>query len=289
MNFGNENFSEKIKYQLSSLSHSNRLPHAIIVAGGNRESRQNVAEFLCKYAVCSGENKPCFTCKNCVKAESHSHPDITVVKGSDDTKAKIYNKKIIDNIIRDTAIIPNEADSKVFLFYDVDEKLPIISQNALLKTLEEPPGDVIFVMTCKDASLMLDTIISRSTLINIPNDEVFSETGVALSEEIALSLLDVNEYALLRATYKLSKRDIFLETMPPLRMIIRDTLVLLSGGKPVTQSEAPKKLQRKLTREKSLSLLDTIEKAQRMAKGNGNINLLSTWLCTELRRITWQK
>ena len=204
-------------------------------------------------------------------------------------KQKYIIKKLLTNIIRDTAIIPNEADSKVFLFYDVDEKLPVISQNALLKTLEEPPSGVIFVMTCKDASLMLDTIISRSTLINIPNDEVFLENGVALSEEIALSLLDVNEYTLLKATYKLNKRDIFLETMPPLSMIIRDTLVLLSGGKPVTQSEAPKKLQRKLTREKTLSLLDTIEKAQRMAKGNGNINLLSTWLCTELRRITWQK
>ena len=136
---------------------------------------------------------------------------------------------------------------------------------------------------------MLDTIISRSTLINIPNDEVFSEDGLALSEEIADALLDINEYTLLKATSKLNKRDIFLETMSPLRMVIRDTLMLSSGGKTVTQSDAPKKLQRKLTREKTLSLLDTIEKAQQMAKGNANINLLCTWLCTELRRITWQK
>lgn len=289
MNFGKENFSEKIKHQLFSLSHNSRLPHAIIVAGGNRETRKAVAQFLCKYAVCSGDSKPCSVCKNCIKAENHSHPDITVVEGSQKTKAKIYSKDIIEEIIRDTAIVPNEADSKVFLFYDVDEKLPVISQNALLKTLEEPPVGVIFVMTCKDASLMLDTIISRSTLINIPNDEVFSEDGLALSEEIANALLDINEYTLLKATSKLSKREIFLETMPPLRMVIRDILILLSGGKPVTQSDTPKKLQRKLTREKSLSLLDTIEKAQRMAKGNTNINLLCTWLCTELRRITWQK
>ena len=289
MNFGKENFSEKIKYQLSSLSHNNRLPHALIVAGGNSETRKAVAQFLCRYAVCSGDSKPCSLCKNCIKAESHSHPDITVVEGSQKTKAKIYSKEIIEDIIRDTAIIPNEADSKVFLLYDVDEKLPVISQNALLKTLEEPPGGVVFVMTCKDASLMLDTIISRSTLINIPNDEVFSEDGLALSEEIADALLDINEYTLLKATSKLNKRDIFLETMSPLRMVIRDTLMLSSGGKTVTQSDAPKKLQRKLTREKTLSLLDTIEKAQQMAKGNANINLLCTWLCTELRRITWQK
>ena len=131
--------------------------------------------------------------------------------------------------------------------------------------------------------------MTYASLFNDEAVEIAKHDHEVYGDEIALSLLDVNEYTLLKATYKLNKMDIFLETMPPLRMIIRDTLVLLSGGKPVTQSEAPKKLQRKLTREKTLSLLDTIEKAQRMAKGNGNINLLSTWLCTELRRITWQK
>ena len=257
MNFSE--FNETIKSQLNNLTSHNRLPHAIIITGGNEELRNSVADYLCVYAVCSEENKPCYNCKNCKKAMSHIHPDISYVQG------------------------------KVYVFKDVDEKLPVISQNAFLKTLEEPPQNILFVMTCKDASVLLETILSRSTVINIQKEDEFSTEGVSIAEEIALALLDINEYKLLSATYKVNNKDSFNQTIPYLKLLIRDTLSLTVGSDKLSNSSVPEKLTRKLTREKSLSLLNTIEKAQRMMKSNVNQNLLSTWLCSEFRRITWQQ
>lgn len=220
---------------------------------------------------------------------SHIHPDISYVQGSTKSKNLIYNKEVMEEVIGDTIIIPNESDTKVYVFKDVDEKLPVISQNAFLKTLEEPPQNILFVMTCKDASVLLETILSRSTVINIQKEDEFSTEGVSIAEEIALALLDINEYKLLSATYKVNNKDSFNQTIPYLKLLIRDTLSLTVGSDKLSNSSVPEKLTRKLTREKSLSLLNTIEKAQRMMKSNVNQNLLSTWLCSEFRRITWQQ
>ena len=92
-----------------------------------------------------------------------------------------------------------------------------------------------------------------------------------------------------RYIYKVNNKDSFNQTIPYLKLLIRDTLSLTVGSDKLSNSSVPEKLTRKLTREKSLSLLNTIEKAQRMMKSNVNQNLLSTWLCSEFRRITWQQ
>lgn len=281
-------FDEKIKYQLLNLTSNNRLPHAIIIAGGNENIRDSVTDYLCKYAVCNQSEKPCYSCKNCLKATNHNHPDIFYVKGNTKTKNLIYNKDVMDEVISDSVIIPNESNTKVYVFKDVDDKLPVISQNAFLKTLEEPPQNILFIMTCKDASVLLETILSRSTIINIPKKDDFDSDGITVAEEIALSLFEINEYKLLRATYKLNNKGNFQIAIPYLKLLIRDALSLTVGGNTLSNSEVPKKLIRKLTREKSLSLLKTIEKAQQFINSNVNMNLLATWLCTEFRRITWQ-
>lgn len=289
MNFKEYNFDEKIEKQLLSITSQNRLPHAIIITGGDSSLRDKLCGFLCKFAVCSDENSPCNKCRNCEKAEALSHPDISYIKGSTKTKNQIYNKDIIEELIRDTAIIPNEASTKVYVLKDVDEKLPVISQNAFLKTLEEPPQDIVFIMTCKDASLLLETILSRCTTVNISGSEQFTDEAVALANSIAEAMVELSEYPLLREVNKLNKRESFLMVIPPLKLIFRDVLVMSTGGNALGNIEIAKKLNRKLTAEKALSLLNTVEKAQNMINSNVNINLLCTWLCTEFRRNIWQK
>lgn len=289
MNFDNTSLSQEIKNQLSTLSTNESLPHAILITGGSENEREEIVKLLCHYAVCERENKPCYNCSHCHKATTLSHPDITLVKGSEKTKTKIYNKDIIEEVIRTASIIPNEAKSKVYVLKDVDDKLPPISQNAFLKTLEEPPKNVVFIMTCKDGSKMLETVLSRCTQINIPLTENFSDEGMAIAEEIVLSLNDVNEYSLLKATYKLKNKEISLSVLPPLKMLFRDALMVTVGAEQTTKSEAPKKLKRKLTREKALALIETIDRATSLVHSNANHKLLATWLCAELRRIIWQK
>jgi DNA polymerase-3 subunit delta' len=204
-------------------------------------------------------------------------------------KNPIYSKDVVKDVIAHTANVPNEGNLKIFVFRDVDERLPVISQNALLKTLEEPTQKILFLLLCKSADNLLETIISRCSAIDVPVIEDFDEKAVALATEVALSMVDVNEYSLLKATYKLNKKDVVLQILPPLKAIIRDALVLSVGGNIQKDNHVAKKLIRKLTREKLLDILNILNKAQKMAEGNVNMNILSTWLCSEFRRIIWQK
>lgn len=289
MNFENTHLNSEIKNQLATLSSNNSLPHAILIAGGSKESREEITKLLCHFSVCKNQQKPCYNCSNCHKASTLSHPDITVVQGNEKTKTKIYNKEIIEEIIRTASIIPNEANTKVYVLKDVDERLPVISQNSFLKTLEEPPQSIVFILTCSDASKLLETILSRCSIINLPLIEDYNEESLKIAEEIASSIFEIKEYNLLKATYKLKNRDSFLSVLTPLKMIFRDTLVLISGGKQMTDSDVPKTLKRKLTRKKILALIETIDRAKAFVYSNVTPNLLSTWLCSEIRRITWQK
>ena len=72
--------------------------------------------------------------------------------------------------------------------------------------------------------------LSRSTVINIQKEDEFSAEGVSIAEEIALALLDINEYKLLSATYKVNNKDSFNQTIPYLKLLIRDTLSLTVGS-----------------------------------------------------------
>ncbi|MBQ9673607.1 MAG: hypothetical protein IJV39_03170 [Ruminococcus sp.] len=287
MNYGNFHFDDTVSKKLTDLLSQSRLPHSVLITGGNSRYREAVSNYLCSFAVCKSANKPCFQCFGCRKVLAAAHPDIEFVEGDRDSKKHIYSKKVLDNLQERIGIMPNEADKKVYIFSDVDEKLPPISQNALLKTLEEPPQDILFILTCKSAGSLLETVLSRCTEISIPVKEEFTDKSVAIAREIALAIIDINEYNLLTATYKLNDRKTAAEVFLPLRSIIRECLVLAVGGE--VGDDIPAKLIRKLTREKILGLLNTLNSAQQKLDSNVNINLLCTWLCTEFRRITWQK
>jgi DNA polymerase III delta prime subunit len=289
MNFNDFQFSDDLKGKLNNLTANGRLPHSIIITGGNNKLREDIALFLCHYAMCFAEEKPCFSCRGCHKVASFSHPDIFYVEPDAKRKNPIYSKDVVKDVIAHTANVPNEGNLKIFVFRDVDERLPVISQNALLKTLEEPTQKILFLLLCKSADNLLETIISRCSAIDVPVIEDFDEKAVALATEVALSMVDVNEYSLLKATYKLNKKDVVLQILPPLKAIIRDALVLSVGGNIQKDNHVAKKLIRKLTREKLLDILNILNKAQKMAEGNVNMNILSTWLCSEFRRIIWQK
>ena len=74
--------NEKLKKTLAEFEADNRLPHAVIIEGGDADTRVEFADDLAAWAVCTGENKPCGECKNCVNAAAHSHSDIYFAKWS---------------------------------------------------------------------------------------------------------------------------------------------------------------------------------------------------------------
>lgn len=287
MNFDNFSGNETLKNSLESLESHNRMPHAVILNGGTSESRSAVAHHLAKWAVCKGENKPCHRCKECISAEAKSHSDIFYAETGG--KTNIYKKESIDYIIEQAYIKPNQADRKVFVFEECDNRLTQLAQNAILKTLEEPPQDIVFILTCENSRKLLNTIRSRATAFNLENKVEINEEALETAKEIALGIICPQEYELLKVLNKLATREKFVEAMETVIFLLRDGLAFSVNSQPVTDSEIAKKLCKRLTKSQYLKLIEISKDALVKVSQNASLKLLSTWLCGEYRRISWQR
>ena len=164
MNQAEISVSEEVLNRLSLLLQGGRFPHALILEGGAGQEKTEAALFLARAAVCTGENKPCGHCPGCRKALASSHPDIYVAGGG--AAARSFHVEAIRFIRSDAYIKPNEAPRKVYVLLEA-QTMSEQAQNALLKILEEPPENVLFLLTVPSASALLATVRSRSQLLTL--------------------------------------------------------------------------------------------------------------------------
>lgn len=151
-----------------------RIPHAILLEGDKGTGRHILMRFLSRVAVCDGENSPCGECRGCYLAEIGTHPDITVI-APEDGKKNITVAQI--RALRTEAYVkPHMAVRRVFVI-DKADTMNEQAQNALLKVLEEPPADIIFILIAESAAALLDTIISRCTVLSLVPPETDEAVG----------------------------------------------------------------------------------------------------------------
>lgn len=287
MYFSEINGNESLKKSLGELMEHNRMPHAVVISGGTSAQRDAVVSEIAMWAVCSAQDKPCGVCKNCTNAKSRTHSDIYYARGSG--KTGIYNKDELSKIISDTSIKPNDADRKVYILSECDGKLPVISQNVFLKTLEEPPQDVLFLLTCEDSKGLLETIRSRCSVFTLESSAEPDEEALELAREIVLGIVSLSEMNLLKATYKLNDRQKSLETLDLAALLLRDGLSVYCGGQAETDEEVALTLCKKLTKAHYLKLIDITKDAKVKINQNVGLGLVGTWLCAEYRRTLWQR
>lgn len=287
MNFANFEKNENIKAELNSLEQSRRFPHALILNGGTPDSRESISKLLSKWAVCKSEDKPCSECIPCQKAEKGVHPDIYFAKGSGKTDSVSVEE--IRNITRACSIIANEADTKVFVIKDADKRMGVEALNAFLKTLEEPPQAILFLLTTEDAGVLPETVLSRCTVLNLEQSSGFSTETLELAKKILLSITETSELSLLKNTFALNDKTTALEVLPAMRAILSDALSLTVCDETILSKEYSETLRAKLTKKKIIGLIETVNYAIYTIGRNVNLSLLSTWICGEFRRITWQK
>lgn len=281
---GNEN----LKKSLNELEAHNRIPHAVIIDGGNEDTRNLLANHLAMRAVCSGDGeKPCGVCRNCVLAKAKSHSDIHFSKG--EGKTEIYNKNEIQWIIRDASIKPNISKCKVYILSECDRRFPVISQNVFLKTLEEPMQDVLFIMTCKTSKSLLETIRSRAVTFTLESELSVNGEYLEIAKEIALGIVSRSEIDLLKATYKLDERVKALGVLDLLVLLLRDGLAVYLNSKAELDSEIAEQLCKKLTKKNYIELIEITECAQLEITQNVGLKLVVTKLCAEYRRALWQR
>ena len=155
--------------------------HAYLLAGPRGVGKATFARYLAAALLCQAEPKPCGVCGACQRVFTHNEPDVLEVFSADDKAISI------DRIRETIATISQHSfgnGPRVVLIEPV-EKLTPAAQNCLLKSLEDPPANVIFFLLSHEPSSLLGTIASRCSLVKLPPwpDQVLQDTLLRLGFE----------------------------------------------------------------------------------------------------------
>ena len=185
------------------------------------------------------------------------------------------------------SVRPNEADIKVFLFRDADKLLREDAQNALLKTIEEPPQNLLFIFTTESAKSMLLTVRSRARVVTLRHTFSTDSDSEQAASSVIDGMISLYEYDMLKTLSSFKDKQSMTAALGVFVEKLRQALSFYSGLS--TTDPEVKKLTRKLDRARIIALIEVTDQAVRKLKTNINLQLLQTWLSSQYRRITWQK
>ena len=141
-----------------------KISHAYILNGEKGSGKKTLAAVVAKSLQCeSGEADPCGTCKSCLQAESGNQPDIIWV--THEKPNVISVDEIRTQILNDIELKPYSSRYKIYIVPDA-QLMNTQAQNAILKTLEEPPEYAIIMLLTNNVDKFLPTIISRGIVLN---------------------------------------------------------------------------------------------------------------------------
>lgn len=152
----------EVGQSLKKILKSNKIPHAFLFAGPKGTGKTSAARILAKVFNCenlSKDGNPCDKCEQCVSITKGSNLDVIEMdaashRGIDDVRT-----------LRDAVkLAPVKANKKIYII-DEAHMLTTEASNALLKTLEEPPEHVVFILATTNPEKLIDTIRSRVTTI----------------------------------------------------------------------------------------------------------------------------
>jgi DNA polymerase-3 subunit delta' len=160
---------------------NNSLRQAYLISGPQGIGKQSLAIKFIQAILCSNTSEvgtPCFLCSNCQRLDKMEHPDlfpVTLEEGN-----KLIKVDQVRELMHSLSLSPYESKHKIGLIIDI-EKASSSTQNALLKTLEEPPEPVILILTASTIDSVLETITSRCEDIRL-NTVPVSTTKVGLEQ-----------------------------------------------------------------------------------------------------------
>ena len=194
--------NQKVKKVVDGFIGSRRIPHAIMIEGENNGDNLELAQFIASAAVCDSDNAPCGVCQNCHLATINSHPDIAVINPLEGKKFLSVDQ--IRELRAEAFIKPHQAAKRVFIIEDASRMNPQ-AQNALLKVLEEPPQNVVFILLISSKTMLLDTIISRCVLLSLLSQKDNNDQYFTLADQFIDILLTGSEYELTKLIAPLEK------------------------------------------------------------------------------------
>lgn len=157
---------EHLKEHLENAIKMDKVSHAYIINGEKNAGKEFIAKTFAMALQCENRQgiESCGECHSCKQALSGNHPDIIFIThekpgtiGVDDIRRQINN---------DVAIKPYKGPWKIYIMNE-GEKMTVQAQNALLKTLEEPPAYAVLLILAANVDSLLPTVLSRCVVLNM--------------------------------------------------------------------------------------------------------------------------
>lgn len=146
---------------------NNRVRHAYLISGPASVGKNTLAHAFAMALNCTGDDpdaRPCGVCRACKLIRSGNHTDIIYSETDPNTGA--LKVDAVRAITQRIAMKPYEARYRIAILNDFDRAQPL-AQDALLKTLEEPPPYAVLLLVTSSLEPILSTITSRSQMINL--------------------------------------------------------------------------------------------------------------------------
>ncbi len=163
---------------------SERPPHALLFVGPDRVGKTTLAFDLACGLLCLAADptdRPCRDCAACRKVAHGNHPDLHVT--APEGAGQQIRVAQVQALAAELALLPLEGRFRVAIVQGA-HRLNLDAQNAILKTLEEPPPAVVLVLCADDSTSLLPTVVSRCTRVRL--GPVDAEVIAAMVEEAGL-------------------------------------------------------------------------------------------------------
>ncbi|MDI3312192.1 MAG: DNA polymerase III subunit delta' [Thermoanaerobacterium sp.] len=176
---------------------SGRISNAYLFVGESGLGKEYMAKYFAMMVNCIKSPKPCLSCNSCVQFISGNHPDIFFIEPEGNS---IKVDTLRNTVISNAYVKPYNSYKKIFILKEA-EKMTEQAQNSILKTLEEPPLHVLFILTASKMDGLLPTIVSRCETIrftsesdDVIEDYLINEKNVDASEAKKISSVACGNY-----------------------------------------------------------------------------------------------